>query len=127
MKSQKWMLDIEKCIGLDDSIRETYEGWLNGEYVYMVFTGKRIIIIEEPSVGVQKTRVSLNLPYNRIKEVSLEKPDIVFSIGLAFTDHSGFKRVFISEYESAQVIENKLRALIEHSLSSSKLEHSPHM
>ena len=112
------MLDIKKCIGVDENILESYDGWLNDEYVYMVFTEKRIIIVEEPSLGVQKTRVSLNLPYSRIKTVTLEKPDIIFSTGLAFTDYIGFKRVFISEYESAQEIERKLRELIQRSVPS---------
>jgi hypothetical protein len=112
MKSTKWMLDLKKCIGADDNIRESYDGWLNGEYVYMVFTEKRIIIVEEPNPEIRKTRVSLNLPYNRIKEVALEKPDVFFFTGLAFTDHSDFKRVFISENESAQEIEKKLRGLM---------------
>ena len=103
MRSQKWMLDIKKCIGVDENILESYDGWLNDEYVYMVFT---------------KTRVSLNLPYSRIKTVTLEKPDIIFSTGLAFTDYIGFKRVFISEYESAQEIERKLRELIQRSVPS---------
>ena len=124
MKSQKWMLDIEKCIGVHDNIRESYEGWLNDEYSYMVFTDKKIIIVEVPNGVVQKTRVLLNLPYNRIKSLAVEKPDIIFSIGISFTDSSGFKRVFVSENESADVIERKLRKLIENSAPSLSISHS---
>jgi len=125
MKSEKWVLDLEKRIGADDNIRCSYEGWLNGEYVHMVFTEKRIIIVEEPGLGVQKTRVSLNLPYGRIKKVTLEKTDIIFSTGLAFTDYGDFKRVFISETESAQEIEKKLRLLIQRSVPSLSITHAP--
>ena len=116
MKSQKWMLDVEKYIGVDDNIRESYEGWLNSEYIYMVFTEKRIIIVEEPGLGVQKIRISLNLPYSSIKKITLEKPDVIFATGLAFTDQGDFKRVFISENESAPEIEKKLRGLMKRSV-----------
>lgn len=117
MKSQKWMLDVEKYIGVDDNIQESYEGWLNGEYIYMILTEKRIIIVEETSFMVQKTRISLDLPYSRIKNITLERPDILFTTGLAFTDPSDFKRIFISENESAPDIEKKLRELMKRSLS----------
>lgn len=125
MKSQKWMLDIEKYIGVNDNIRESYDGWLNNEYVYMLFTDKKIIVVEEPNGGVEKTRILLNLPYNRIKTLTVEKPDIIFSIGISFTDNSDFKRVFVSENESAQVIEKKLRELIQRSVPIMLTSHNP--
>ena len=117
MKSQKWILDVEKYIGVDDNIREYYEGWLNGEFIYMVLTERRIIIVEETSLMAQKTRISLDLPYSRITNVTFERPDVLFTTGLAFTDFSGFKRIFISENESAPDIEKKLRELIKRSIS----------
>jgi len=116
MKSQKWMLDVEKYIGVNDNVRESYEGWLNGEFIYMVFTEKRIIIVEETSLMVQKKRISLDLPYSRIRKVTFERPDVLFTTGLAFTDTVDFKRVFISENESAPEIEKKLRELMKRSI-----------
>ena len=110
------MLDVEKYIGINDNVRESYEGWLNGEFIYMVFTEKRIIIVEETSLKAQKKRISLDLPYSRIRKVTFERPDVLFTTGLAFTDTVDFKRVFISENESAPEIEKKLRELMKRSI-----------
>jgi hypothetical protein len=91
-----------------DRVQKSYRVGYNGSQGFIVLTNRKIMVMEEKGFFRASYNVVLEIPYTKVKEVSVEGTH-----RLAITDTEGKKQVFVSFAKvTASIIEGDLKDLI---------------
>ncbi len=105
----KWYEFGEKSITKDDEVKKNYTGRLNGEYGHLMLSNKKLLFVKEEGLLKKNYAVTLNLPYESVKEVKQED-----RFDLKINEEAGGSYEFITDDIPVSIVEESVRELMKH-------------